>query len=556
MARGPSIVVGLDFGTTFSGIAWALEGSVDELEVISAWPGGGNRTSVKVPSVISYDGQRTYWGYQVRPFTEAFRGVKLLLDESQETKYTPSLASKVLLGKRKTNAVQVVADYLKYLVEYAKSVLQRRFGIPAKDMDLRFTLTVPAVWSDTAKDRTLNAAIQADIRPQDITLVSEPEAAALYTLRSIQSNSMAQNDVFIVCDAGGGTVDLISYQIKTLEPLALVEVTEGTGRICGSMLLDQRFEKLLRDRMSVNYATLSSKSKEAALSYWQDRVKPNYTGKYDNDYADIDYFIPLPGVADNPKIPIEDGFFQLSSDDVEDIFEPIVHDVEELIAEQVAGITKLGFVTKAIVLVGGFASSIYLLRRLQKKNPAVTVLQPPNAWSAVVSGAVYRGLEGNQVECRVARRHYGIEFSAGYIPYTHNAEDAYWDPLEERYKVNRMTWYLQKSSKICENDPIKMDFYHTVRVKDAKEALSYSVDLHICNDTHAPEVKNNRTMRLCTLHSHLGKIPRKLFERKRNSRGVEYFKIPFKLVMIPTSASLLFELEFEGVQYGCVRSKY
>ncbi|GMG26091.1 unnamed protein product [Aspergillus oryzae] len=210
----------------------------------------------------------------VRPFTEAFRGIKLLLDESQETKYTPSLASKVLLGERKTNAVQVMADYLKYLVEYAKSVLRRRFGIAAKDMDLRFTLTVPAVWSDTAKDRTLNAAIQADIRPQDITLVSEPEAAALYTLRSIQSNSMA-----------------VSNSVERLY---------------------QRFEKLLRDRMSVNYATLSSKSKEAALSYWQDRVKPNYTGKYDNDYADVDYFIPLPGVADNPKIPIEDGFFQLS----------------------------------------------------------------------------------------------------------------------------------------------------------------------------------------------------------------------------------------------------
>ncbi|KAB8252614.1 hypothetical protein BDV35DRAFT_375885 [Aspergillus flavus] len=467
MARGPSIVVGLDFGTTFSGYA----------EMVLFHYG----TSVKVPSVISYDGQRTYWGYQVRPFTEAFRGVKLLLDESQETKYTPSLASKVLLGKRKTNAVQVIADYLKYLVEYAKSVLRRRFGIPAKDMDLRFTLTVPAVWSDTAKDRTLNAAIQADIRPQDITLVSEPEAAALYTLRSIQSNSMA-----------------VSNSVERL------------WRICGSMLLDQRFEKLLRDRMSVNYATLSSKSKEAALSYWQDRVKPNYTGKYDNDYADVDYFIPLPGVADNPKIPIEDGFFQLSSDDVEDIFEPIVHDVEELIAEQVAGITKLGFVTKAIVLVGGFGSSIYLLHRLQKKNPTVTVLQPPNAWSAVVR----------------------------YV------------------SADRKILESIKSSKICENDPIKMDFYYTVRVKDAKEALSYPVDLHICNDTHAPEVKNNRTMRLCTLHSHLGKIPRKLFERKRNSRGVEYFKIPFKLVMIPTSASLLFELEFERVQYGCVRSKY
>lgn len=71
---------------------------------------------------------------------------------------------------------------------------------PLKILDLRFTLTVPAVWSDTAKDRTLNAAIQADIRPQDITLVSEPEAAALYTLRSIQSNSMAvSNSVERLC---------------------------------------------------------------------------------------------------------------------------------------------------------------------------------------------------------------------------------------------------------------------------------------------------------------------------------------------------------------------
>lgn len=59
---------------------------------------------------------------------------------------------------------------------------------------------------------------------------------------------LQRNDVFIVCDAGGGTVvrlrqseiatllnskqDLISYQIKTLEPLILAEVTEGTGTSC------------------------------------------------------------------------------------------------------------------------------------------------------------------------------------------------------------------------------------------------------------------------------------------------------------------------------------
>jgi hypothetical protein len=60
----------------------------------------------------------------------------------------------------------------------------------------------------------------------------------------------------------------------------------------------------------------------------------------------------------------------------------------------------------------------------------------------------------------------------------------------------------------------------------------------------------------CVLEADLGRIPSVLFEKKRNSKGVEYFKIRFNLVMTPTSASLLFELEFDGVPYGSVSAKY
>lgn len=56
-------------------------------------------------------------------------------------------------------------------------------------------------------------------------------------------------------------------------------------------------------------------------------------------------------------------------------------------------------------------------------------------------------------------------------------------------------------------------------------------------------------MKLCTLESDLNKIPRRLFRKCRNSKGVEYFKIPYNLVMTPTSASLIFELEFQGVSW-------
>ena len=61
---------------------------------------------------------------------------------------------------------------------------------------------------------------------------------------------------------------------------------------------------------------------------------------------------------------------------------------------------------------------------------------------------------------------------------------------------------------------------------------------------------------LCTLQTDLSKIPRELFERKRNSKGIQYFKICYALTVKPTSALLLFDLEFNGTSYGSVSSRY
>lgn len=36
-------------------------------------------------------------------------------------------------------------------------------------------------------------------------------------------------DAFVICDAGGGTVDLISYEIVSLKPFELKELVAATG---------------------------------------------------------------------------------------------------------------------------------------------------------------------------------------------------------------------------------------------------------------------------------------------------------------------------------------
>lgn len=63
------IVVGVDFGTTFSGIAWAISGAQDEVNHINSWPQatGNNRVSDKVPTRMRRVGYNTQqqWGFQI-----------------------------------------------------------------------------------------------------------------------------------------------------------------------------------------------------------------------------------------------------------------------------------------------------------------------------------------------------------------------------------------------------------------------------------------------------------------------------------------------------------
>lgn len=59
----------------------------------------------------------------------------------------------------------------------------------------------------------------------------------------------------MVCDAGGGTVDLISYQVTQVGRLEVNEVTEGTGGKCGSSMLNNRFRRHLKQTHSEKYWT-------------------------------------------------------------------------------------------------------------------------------------------------------------------------------------------------------------------------------------------------------------------------------------------------------------
>lgn len=81
-------------------------------------------------------------------------------------------------------------------------------------------------------------------------LITFQEAAAIYGLHGLDPKTLKVGETFILCDAGGGTVDLISYTITKLSPtLELREAAAGTGAICGSTALNRRFGDFLTHKL-------------------------------------------------------------------------------------------------------------------------------------------------------------------------------------------------------------------------------------------------------------------------------------------------------------------
>lgn len=141
----------------------------------------------KVPSAISYNPNGTVakWGYNVGVNDDAFRWIKIMLDPTHkyftETNHRKDITAR--LEKVRKTAEDVVTDYLRCVWNYAIDHLKRRKGADFQSVyTLKVVLTVPAVWSALAKDKTLRAAKRAGI-PTATKLVTEPEAAALALLK-------------------------------------------------------------------------------------------------------------------------------------------------------------------------------------------------------------------------------------------------------------------------------------------------------------------------------------------------------------------------------------
>lgn len=148
------------------------------------------------------------WGFEVDQDKEHIQFVKLLLDPHQKLpEYVSRTDLEARLKRAGKTAVQAAADYLFVLKQHVLEQLEGRFSAEmCATTKIEFVLTVPAVWSDAAKDATRKAAELAGMNENDnLSMITEPEAAALCALKTVAGVNANQDDVWIICDAGGGT---------------------------------------------------------------------------------------------------------------------------------------------------------------------------------------------------------------------------------------------------------------------------------------------------------------------------------------------------------------
>ncbi|KAG0124762.1 hypothetical protein HOY82DRAFT_617537 [Tuber indicum] len=579
-------VVGVDFGTTYSGLAYIHTSNPDYkgIEVITSWPGRGNTNYDKVPTEISYSNNGTTWGYDI-PVSGLRHGFfKLALDaNAAATKYdNPRLAASnpqsmersyanIPLPAGKT-AVEITTDYLKMLYTHLMKTLSERNIHALDNTPIQFVLTTPAIWSHEAQNATSQAARDAGFTSRagdTLTMVSEPEAAASYCLKEIYHersdtcSPLEPGERVVICDAGGGTVDLITYTVEKVHPrLSLYEAAIGSGGKCGSVAVDRAFLSLLESRIGPGFREWPARktAPQSSLMTTFDMAKKGFGTTARTDFLRI----PVGYVRDDPENGIEDAELRLTVADMKGLFDPIVNQTISLLEQQVRDSNRLDSTNKisTIFLVGGFGESGYLFEQVQawakRQSYSIRVINPTFCWSAVVRGAVLHGLEGI-VHTRKLKQHYGVIIAKRFEAGVHDEEDSFVDPYYgTKYTRDNVEWLATKGDDASDEKVISIPCGVSFRPGDGQRV---KLSLVGCKFDSPPlSAKHWMVDTLGTVTCDVTTMPPSAFQVRRSGFFL-FFQDPvsrasFSVDMKVGSADLELDLVYDGKSYGKATIEY
>ncbi|POG61209.1 hypothetical protein GLOIN_2v1486447 [Rhizophagus irregularis DAOM 181602=DAOM 197198] len=388
------VVVGLDFGTTYSGFSYCHTAEPKNIITNNQWP--DIMGYLKTNTVLQYDSKFINvetWGYPAlarRPSRKNQR-------EKNESETRPVELFKLHLTCNKKPYLprelcykKAITDYLRKIGEVIKETIDVRLSSPADFFrHVLLVITIPAEYSNKEiaimRDCVFNAGLIGEKYSRNLRFITEPEAVAINCLNDMgKDNILTIGSNFMIVDCGGGTVKLPNVLEISVEVHLLIK------------------------NLSIFYVK--------NLEEFCEITKFPFTGNRE-DYGyelDIEDFpILLEYISEETKDELEKTEFliKIDCDAIKAMFDPVISRIISLIHSQLDSIQEE---CSAIFLAGGFSESKYLQKRIEQEFQHVVknIRVPTRPIAAISRGAVMYGLslkKGNVISTRILKYTYGIE---------------------------------------------------------------------------------------------------------------------------------------------------
>jgi len=457
------VVVGIDFGSSGSGFAYAFGDNIDEINIGHIY---GANADNKVPTEIIIDDNNNavFFGNDCLDYIKKkginaghyFKEIKMNLYE-KKTEIQAKNSEKIL---PLTLVIQRVLEKLKEL-----AIAEIKKNRPSEQNNIKYVVTVPAIWEESQKNIMMDASIKAGlIKEEDdksLFFALEPEAASYYCSNN-KSIEIKEGDYYIICDLGGGTGDIVTHLIGANKNVN--EIYPPNGGKFGSNEINKLFleDVIFKIFDCKDFSTYYRKYLEVNTNKEKEDIEDEVT--LYNTWLELERNInDFKEGTKNNNINIQNvddlndvGYYPINLELFKDIYndeinkKKLINNLVEkynksvkkdelkikikssnkwiivfphkiiyyYIKEQVKSICEL--INKildyekrinSIILVGGYISNEVLVSEIknQLSNKIPNFIQPPKPQLSIMEGAVLFGLNPNKIIQRKARYTIGMK---------------------------------------------------------------------------------------------------------------------------------------------------
>ena len=332
--------------------------------------------------------------------------------------------------------------------------------------------------------------IPEEVSPNQLSLILEPEAAAVYCQNMSpqqraphcdESQPFTSNN-YIVVDVGGGTVDIVAYRVNCA-PVPHMEVIQPpTGGAWGGSMVNLEFKKFLEgiieDKEFSSYVKTADKTTNAKhlgqlneLIYETFELQKTIFGeKQLEKNRKISVHIPFSflkqyesvlkrNISTREDVKLDDNELRIPYYKVKEFYDPVVDSILKCITEVLESDNAES--TK-IYIVGGFGGCHYLYDVIRSHfGDEYQYITPEDPDCAVIKGAIFMQMNPQLIQARRVDATYGVRVSIPFIEGTHAEEyrNPVKKPEEQNYQcTNIFSTFIERGDIVLLDDIYMMTY--------------------------------------------------------------------------------------------------